>query len=124
MAEILAYIAAAITGLWGIAHAIPTKQVVAGFRDTSVDNRRVLLQEWLAEAVTMWALAAMVVTVTASAGGTAAAAGWVDRVAAGALIVLAALTSLTGARTAVIWFKICPVLLGASATLLLLASFQ
>jgi len=52
MSAILAYVAAAIIGLWGVAHAVPTRQVVAGFRDTSLDNRRVLLQEWLAEAVT------------------------------------------------------------------------
>ena len=35
---------------------------------------------------------------------------------------LAALTAVTGARTAVIWFKICPVLLAGSAVLLLIAS--
>jgi hypothetical protein len=32
------------------------------------------------------------------------------------------LTALTGARTPVIWFKICPLLLGGSAVLLLAAS--
>jgi len=32
------------------------------------------------------------------------------------------LTSLTGARTPVIWFKICPVLMTASAVLLVTAS--
>jgi hypothetical protein len=36
--------------------------------------------------------------VTAVAGGTAAAE-WADRVTAGSLVVLAVLTSLTGART-------------------------
>ncbi len=122
MAAVLSYIAAAITGLWGVAHAVPTRQVLAGFGDTSADNRRILLQEWLAEAVTMWVLAALVIAVTAVAGGTAAA-DWADRVTAGGLIILAVLTSLTGARTPVIWFKICPVLLGGSAALLLLASF-
>ena len=121
MAAVLSYIAAAVTGLWGVAHVVPTRQVVAGFGDISTGNRRVLLQEWLAEAVTMWALAALVIVVTAVAGGTAAAA-WSDRVAAAALLALAVLTSLTGARTPVIWFKACPVLLGGSAALLVLAS--
>ena len=123
MAAILAYVAAAIIGLWGVAHVVPTRRIVAGFSDTSVDNRRVLLQEWLAEAVTMWALAALVTSVTAVAGGTAAAQ-WADRVIAAALIVLAILTGLTGARTPVIWFKVCPVLLAGSAGLLLLASLS
>jgi hypothetical protein len=123
MAAILSYIGAAITGLWGVAHAVPTRQVVGDFRDTSIDNRRVLLQEWLAEAIALWALAALVIVVTAVGGGTAAA-NWTDRITAGALIILAILTSLTGARTPVIWFKVCPVLLGGSAVLLLLASFS
>ena len=71
----------------------------------------------------MWTLAALVTMVTTVAGGTAAA-DWTDRITAGALLILAVLTALTGARAPVIWFKICPVLLGGSAALLLLASFS
>lgn len=122
VAAVLAYIAAAVTGLWGVAHAVPTRQVVAGFGNISTDNRRVLVQEWLAEAVTMWTAACLVVVVTA-VGGATPAADWVYRVVAAALVVLAVLTGVTGARTPVVWFKICPVLLSASAVLLLVASF-
>ena len=121
MTEALAYAAAALTGLWGVSHAVPTRQVVAGFGPIAVDNRRVLVQEWLAEAVTMWGLAALVIVVTATGSGTGVTA-WVYRVAAAILLVLAVLTGLTGARTPVIWFRICPVLLTCSAVLLLLAS--
>ena len=121
MTAVLAYLAAAITGLWGVAHAVPTRQVLAGFAPITRDNRRVLLQEWLVEAFTMWGLAVLVITVTAAGSGTGVAA-WVYRVAAGLLIALAVLTGLTGARTPVIWFRICPVLLTCSAVLLLLAS--
>jgi hypothetical protein len=46
----------------------------------------------------------------------------VYRVAAGVLVALAVLTGLTGARTPVVWFKVCPVLLTTSAALLVLAS--
>lgn len=119
--EALAYLAAAVTGLWGVAHAVPTRQVLAGLTPVSADNRRVFLQEWLVEAFTMWGIAALVVVVTA-VGGQAAVTAWVYRVAAGLLLALAALTALTGARTPVIWFKICPVLLTTSAALLLVAS--
>ena len=38
------------------------------------------------------------------------------------LVALGVLTALTGARTAVIWFKICPFLLIGSAALLVAAS--
>ncbi len=121
MTAVLAYAAAGITGLWGVAHAIPTRQVLAGFAPITRDNRRVLLQEWLAEAFTMWGLAALVIVVTAAAGGSAAAA-WAYRMAAALLLALAVLTGFTGARTPVIWFRVCPVLLTCSAVLLLLAS--
>jgi hypothetical protein len=47
---------------------------------------------------------------------------WVYRAAAGLLAALALLTAMTGARTRVIWFKVCPILLGSSAALLLVAS--
>lgn len=120
--EIVAYVAAAITALWGVAHVIPTPQVVAGFGPVSQDNRRVITQEWLAEAFTMWGIAALIAVVTAVESG-ATVTPWVYRVAAILLLAVGTLTTLTGARTQVIWFKICPVVLGTSATLLLIASF-
>lgn len=117
----LAYVAAALVGLWGVAHAAPTRRVLAGFGPISRDNRRVLLQEWLAEALTMWGIAALITTVTVADGSTATTSV-VYRVAAGLLLALAVLTVSTGARTTVIWFKICPLLLTLSAVLLLIAS--
>ena len=42
---VLAYVAAGITGLWGVAHVVPTRQVVAAFGPISVDNGRVLVPE-------------------------------------------------------------------------------
>jgi len=70
----------------------------------------------------MWGIAAVVIAATA-AGGTADARAWVYRAASALLVALATLTALTGARTRVIWFKICPALLTAAAILLLAASF-
>ena len=54
MAEILAYVAGAVVAVWGVAHAVPTSQVLAGFEPITTANRRIVLQEWLAEAFTMW----------------------------------------------------------------------
>jgi hypothetical protein len=122
MAALLAYVAGAIVAVWGVAHAVPTRQVLAGFAPITVDNRRVVVQEWLAEAFTMWGIAAMVIVVTAVGGTDSGARVWVYRVAAGLLGALGVLTALTGARTRVVWFKICPVLLVSSAVLLLAAS--
>ncbi len=118
----LAYVAGGLVGLWGVAHVVPTGRVLAGFEPIGADNRRVVLQEWLAEASTMWGVATLVLTVTATEGSGAESVRWMYRLIAGLLAALAVLTGLTGARTAVIWFKICPVVLGVSAVLLAVAS--
>jgi len=43
-------------------------------------------------------------------------------VTAGQLLAVAILTGMTGARTSVIWFKICPVLVASAAAMLVVAS--
>ena len=121
MSDVLAYVAAALIGLWGVSHAIPTRQVVAGFEPTAIDNHRIIMQEWLAEALTMWGLTALLIAVTAVAGAEDVTS-WVYRIVAALLVALAALTALTGARTRTIWFKVCPVLLTSTAVLLIIAS--
>ena len=123
MSAVLAYVSAALIAAWGVAHAIPTRQVLAGFSPITPDNRRIIQQEWLAEAITMWGLAAVIIAATAAGGTNADVRAWVYRAVSALLIALAALTAFTGARTPVIWFKICPVLLSITAAMLLAASF-
>jgi hypothetical protein len=120
--EVLAYLAAATIGSWGIAHAIPTRKVVEGFEPTTADNHWLILQEWVAEAVTMWGLATLVVVVTAIDAGQHVTTA-VYRVVAVILAAVAVLTTATGARTQIIWFKVCPVLLTTAAATLVIASF-
>jgi hypothetical protein len=120
MSSVLAYVAAALVAMWGVAHVVPTRHVLAGFARVSADNRRIIAQEWLAEALTMWGIAAFVITATAAGAGDSRA--WAYRVAAGLLLAIGVLTALTGARTPVVWFKVCPVLLAGCAALLLTAS--
>ena len=122
MTAVLAFVAAALVALWGVAHAIPTRQVIEGFEPIEADNRRILTQEWLAEAVTMWGIAAIVIAATVAGSDTSVAA-WVYRAGGALLIGLAVLTAATGGRTKVVWFKICPVLLTTCAVLLVVASF-
>lgn len=123
MSAVLAYLSAALIIAWGTAHAIPTRKVLAGFSPITADNRCIIQQEWLAEAITMWGLAGVIIAATAPGGTPADTRAWVYRAASALLIALAALTGLTGARTPVIWFKICVVLLSATAAMLLIASF-
>jgi hypothetical protein len=64
MAALLAYFAGAIVASWGVVHAIPTRLVLAGFAPMTADKRRVLAQEWVAEAFIMWGIATLVIVVS------------------------------------------------------------
>jgi hypothetical protein len=122
MNEVLAYLAALLVFAWGVSHVIPTRRVVDGFGEISTDNRLVITQEWIAEAITMWCIAAVIVVITAVGEADDTAARWTYRASAVMLLAVIALTASTGARTAVVWFKICPLLLTTTAALLLAAS--
>jgi len=124
VSAVLAYVAAGVVALWGVAHVMPTGKVVAGYSDTSRDNRLIITQEWVAEAITMWFIAAIVVVATALGGSQQSLVDWIYRISAAALFAIATLTAVTGARTAVIFFKVCPALLSATAVLLLVASWS
>ncbi len=107
---------------WGTAHLAPTRAVVASFGEITRDNRRILIMEWIAEGITHISLGVLVILVTVVEGAGDSATQLVDRVVAAVLLVLAALTAATGSRTPVVWFRVCPFVLGGAAALLVLAS--
>jgi hypothetical protein len=53
MNAILLYLGAILTIVWGIAHLVPTKNVVKGFGDITADNKRILTMEWIIEGATL-----------------------------------------------------------------------
>lgn len=122
MADALVYVAGAALVLWGAAHIGPTTSVADSFGQISVDNRRILVMEWIAEGVTHISIGGLVIIIAAVEGSADPAVQLVYRVLAGVLIALAALTAFTGARTPVIWFKVCPFVLTGAAALLLAGS--
>ena len=65
MNQIWLYIASTMTGLWGIAHLVATRGVVAGFGDITTDNRRIITMEWMVEGVALISTAAFVAAATA-----------------------------------------------------------
>ena len=69
VSDVLAYVSAGVVGLWGVAHVLPTARVLRGFVDTFSDNRLVIALEWIAEAMTMWFIATVVV-IAAALGGS------------------------------------------------------
>ena len=116
-AQVLVYTGSALLALWGAAHLIPTRAVVRGFGEISRDNALVLTMEWVAEGLTHLFVALLVVLVTAFAGVDASGSLVVYRAAAGFLVAIAILTAATGARTPVVWYRVCPFLLTGVALL-------
>ncbi|HEY4976950.1 MAG TPA: hypothetical protein VII05_06350 [Gaiellaceae bacterium] len=122
MTNILIYVGGAALIVWGIAHLAPTRQIVSSFEPISTDNRRILTMEWIAEGLVHISIGAIAIFVAAF-GDSGATADLIYRCFAGVLLAIAALTTFTGARTPVIWFKICPFLLSGVAALLLARSW-
>lgn len=120
--SILLIIGAIIVAFWGIAHLFPTKGVVRGFGDISLDNKRIITMEWVVEGINLAFLGFLVSLVTIVAGADNEVSQLVYWSAAGLLVVMAVWHSLTGARTKAIPMKLCPFIFGTSAVLLVLGS--
>ena len=117
MNQVVLYIAATLTGLWGVAHLFATKGVVAGFGDITTDNRHIITMEWIVEGVALISTA-MFVAVAAAIQPEAAVSSAVYAVAIVTLVVLAVVSLFTGFKVAFLPFKLCPFIFGVSAGLI------
>jgi len=108
--------------VWGIAHIVPTKSVVASFRRATEDNRRIIKMEWIAEGLTLCFIGVLTLLLTNLIGFPNPASIIVYRACAGMLITMAVLTGLTGARTSIVPIKICPYIKTTVAILFLVGS--
>lgn len=117
MNSVVLYVAAAMTGLWGVSHLLATKGVVTGFGDISTDNRRIITMEWIVEGVALIATSAFVTAATVI-GPEASVSSAVYGVAVGTLVVLAVVSLFTGFKVAFLPYRLCPVIFGLSAALI------
>lgn len=115
--DVLLYIGSGIIILWGIAHLIPTRAIADGFGEISGDNRRVLVMEVIAEGLTLIFIGVLVILVTSLAGSGTYTADIIYITCAVMLIIMGLVTQMTGARTPVILYKICPYVKTAVAIL-------
>ncbi len=121
-ASTLLYIGSAVIVLWGISHIAPTRSVANGFGPISIDNRRIITMTWASEGLTLCFIGGLVLLVTLLGEPQSSTAVLVYRAAAGMLVLTAAWTALTGARTSVIPMKVCPFIKTAVAVLYVLGS--
>ncbi|MBK5114934.1 MAG: hypothetical protein KGD59_13190 [Candidatus Heimdallarchaeota archaeon] len=120
--EILIYIGSAIIIVWGIAHEFATKSVVKGFGDISEDNKKIITLEWIAEGIALCFIGILAIFVTAFGDPTTLTNQLVYWISSGTMLGLGILTLLTGARTPIIPFKICPIVLTVVIILFMLGS--
>ena len=62
--QIILYLGAFLTFLWGVAHLFPTRSVVEGFGEISQDNRRIIAMEWIVEGVSLIFIGLIVASLT------------------------------------------------------------
>jgi hypothetical protein len=120
--KIILYVGSIVIFLWGVSHIMPTTSVVESFGSITRDNQLIITMEWVAEGLTLCFLGALVLYVTLRADPSNPVSVMVYRAAALMLLVMAVWTGLTGARTAVIPIKICPIVRTAVAILFILGS--
>jgi hypothetical protein len=120
MNELFLYTGSVIIIIWGIAHLIPTKAIVDGFGEISPDNRKIITMETIAEGMTLCFLGILVILVTLMGDWQCRTASIVYYLTAIMLMFMALLTLLTGARTSLLPYKICPFVKMIAAILILL----
>jgi hypothetical protein len=120
--KLLFVISGALNILWGIAHLFPTSSIVRGFGSISVDNRRIVLMEWINEGLTLIFIGLLVITVTYIDSTDAKAKKGVYVLSAIMLVSMAVLSVFTGFRIDFIPFRLCPFIFTLSAILLLIGA--
>jgi hypothetical protein len=119
MSQILLFLGAALTALWGISHLFPTRSVVKDFGDISADNKQIITMEWIVEGVALIFIGLLVITVTIiDPSGTVSRAVYL--LSSGGLVALAVVSLFTGFKVDFLPFKLCPVIFTISALLILI----
>lgn len=120
--QILLYLGAVLTALWGTAHLFPTKSVVQGFGDISLDNRRIITMEWIIEGASLIFIGVVVAVVT-YLDRTSTVSRAVYWLSFAMLNVLSVISLFTGFKVSFLPFKLCPLIFTGSSVLILWGSF-
>ena len=116
---IFLYLGSGLTIIWGVAHIVPTKSVVQGFGDISIDNKRIVAMEWITEGFALIFIGVLVATVTAVDPSNPVSTA-VYLISVIMLVAMALLSLFTGFKISFLPFKLCPFIFTASAVLILI----
>ncbi len=116
---ILLYLGSGLTVIWGIAHLFPTKSVVQGFGEISIDNKRIITMEWIIEGLSLIFIGVLVARVTVIDSSNVVSTA-VYLISVIMLLVMAVLSLFTGFKISFLPFKLCPFVFTTSAVLILI----
>ena len=116
------YVASVIIFVWGVAHIIPTKNVVRGFGQLSNDNRRIIIMEWVGEGLALCFIGLLATLVTLLGGTENPVSKMVLWACALMSLIMGGWTLLIGFKTSIIPIKICPLVLTIVAILFFVGS--
>jgi hypothetical protein len=122
--KILILIGGFLTAVWGIAHLLPTKNVVEGFGEISVDNARIITMEWVNEGLTLIFIGLLTIAVTLVSKGNNKVTKMVYLLSFIMLEAMAILSLFTGFNIDFLPYKLCPIIFTVSGLLILQGTFQ
>ncbi|MCX6005388.1 MAG: hypothetical protein NT082_06940 [Chloroflexi bacterium] len=105
---IAVYAGAVIIILWGVAHLFPTAAIVKGFGDMAIDNKRILVMEWVGAGLWMCFVGVLCLLITSLGMAGDNAARVVYAASSAMLMISAVLGFATGFQTNIIPIKLCP----------------
>ena len=119
---VLLYLGAALPFLWGLSHLFPTRGVVKGFGDISLDNKRIITMEWIIEgaALIFIGIAVAAVSYIDYTSTISRAIYWITFIM---LNTLSSISLLTGFKINFLPFKLCPVIFTSSSLLILIGCY-
>ena len=120
--NLLLYLASLLLVGWGIAHLFPTKNVVKGFGDISLDNQRVITMEWINEGATLIfiGLLTAAVTLVDPISMVARTVYWLAIIMLNALSII---SLFTGFKVNFLPYRLCPIIFTGSSILILLGMY-
>ncbi len=120
--NLLLYLASLLLVAWGVSHLFPTKNVVKGFGNISLDNQRVITMEWINEGATLIFIGVVTAAVTLSGpiGPLARTVYWLAIIMLNALSII---SLFTGFKVNFLPFRLCPIIFTGSSLLILAGLF-
>ena len=120
--HVLLYSGSFLPFFWGASHLFPTRGVVKGFGEISVDNKRIITMEWIIEGIALIFIGIVVASVTYIdyTNMISRTIYWISFLM---LNTLSVISFFTGFKINFLPFKLCPVIFTSSSILILLGCY-